>query len=62
MRFDTRAVHVGNEPDELTGAVTPPIYTSSTFAQAKIGKTKGYEYSRTGNPTREQAREGGRRP
>ncbi len=52
MRFDTRAVHVGNEPDELTGAVTPPIYTSSTFAQAKVGKTKGYEYSRTGNPTR----------
>ena len=54
MRFDTRAVHVGNEPDELTGAVTPPIYTSSTFAQARIGKTKGYEYSRTGNPTRER--------
>ncbi|MDG7021114.1 MAG: aminotransferase class I/II-fold pyridoxal phosphate-dependent enzyme [Nitrososphaerota archaeon] len=52
MRFDTRAVHVGNEPDELTGAVTPPIYTSSTFAQAKIAKTKGYEYSRSGNPTR----------
>jgi len=52
MRFDTRAVHVGNEPDELTGAVTPPIYTSSTFAQAKIGETKGYEYSRSGNPTR----------
>jgi cystathionine gamma-lyase len=54
VRFDTRAVHVGNEPDELTGAVTPPIYTSSTFAQAKIGKTKGYEYSRSGNPTRER--------
>jgi cystathionine beta-lyase/cystathionine gamma-synthase len=54
MRFDTRAVHVGHEPDELTGAVTPPIYTSSTFAQAKIGKTKGYEYSRSGNPTRER--------
>jgi cystathionine gamma-lyase len=52
MHFDTRAVHVGHEPDELTGAVTPPIYTSSTFAQAKIGKTKGYEYSRSGNPTR----------
>ena len=52
MRFDTRAVHTGNEPDELTGAVTPPIYTSSTFAQAKIAKTKGYEYSRSGNPTR----------
>ena len=54
MRFDTRAVHAGNEPDELTGAVTPPIYTSSTFAQAKVGKTKGYEYSRSGNPTRER--------
>ena len=54
MRFDTRAVHVGNEPDELTGAVTPPIYTSSTFAQSKIGKSKGYEYSRSGNPTRER--------
>ncbi|HVB95826.1 MAG TPA: PLP-dependent aspartate aminotransferase family protein [Nitrososphaerales archaeon] len=54
MRFDTRAVHVGNEPDELTGAVTPPIYTSSTFAQTEIGKTKGYEYSRTGNPTRQR--------
>ena len=54
MRFDTRAVHVGNEPDELTGAVTPPIYTSSTFAQAEIGKTKGFEYSRSGNPTRQR--------
>jgi cystathionine beta-lyase/cystathionine gamma-synthase len=54
VRFDTRAVHLGNEPDELTGAVTPPIYTSSTFAQAGIGKTKGYEYSRSGNPTRER--------
>jgi cystathionine gamma-lyase len=54
MRFDTRAVHVGNEPDDLTGAVTPPIYTSSTFAQAKIGETKGFEYSRTGNPTRQR--------
>ena len=54
MRFDTRAVHVGNEPAELTGAVTPPIYTSSTFAQTKIGETKGFEYSRTGNPTRQR--------
>ena len=54
MRFATRAVHVGNEPDRATGAVTPPIYTSSTFAQAGIGKTKGYEYSRSGNPTRER--------
>jgi cystathionine beta-lyase/cystathionine gamma-synthase len=54
MRFATRTVHVGNEPDTLTGAVTPAIYTSSTYAQAGIGKTKGYEYSRSGNPTRER--------
>src|ERR1700687_2693287 len=54
MRFATRAVHVGHEPDALTGAVTPPIYLSSTFAQSGIGKTKGYEYSRSGNPTRER--------
>lgn len=54
MRFDTRAVHAGHEPDPLTGAVTPPIYTSSTFAQSGVGKTKGYEYSRSGNPTRER--------
>lgn len=54
VRFDTRAVHVGHEPDSLTGAVTAPIYTSSTFAQSGIGKTKGYEYSRSGNPTRER--------
>jgi cystathionine gamma-lyase len=54
MHFATRAVHVGHEPDPLTGAVTPPIYTSSTFAQARVGKTKGYEYSRSENPTRER--------
>lgn len=52
MRFGTLAVHSGHEPDPLTGAVTPPIYTSSTFVQQGIGKTKGYEYSRTDNPTR----------
>src|SRR5690349_16433279 len=54
MHFDTRAVHAGHEPDELTGAVTPPIYVSSTFAQERIGRTKGYEYSRSGNPTRDR--------
>jgi len=54
MRFATRAVHAGHEPDALTGAVTPPIYTSSTFAQEEVGKTKGYEYSRSGNPTRDR--------
>ncbi len=50
--FSTRAIHDGQEPDELTGAVTVPIYQTSTFAQESPGKTKGYEYSRTGNPTR----------
>jgi len=54
MRFATKAVHAGNEPDERTGAVSPPIYTASTFAQDGIGKPRGYEYSRSGNPTRER--------
>ena len=50
--FSTRAVHAGQESDPLTGAVNVPIYETSTFAQESPGKTKGYEYSRTGNPTR----------
>lgn len=54
MRFATRAVHTGNEPDKATGAVAPPIFTASTFAQDGIGKPRGYEYSRSGNPTRER--------
>ncbi len=54
MRFATRAVHSGNEPDRETGAVAPPIFTASTFAQDGVGKPRGYEYSRSGNPTRER--------
>jgi cystathionine beta-lyase/cystathionine gamma-synthase len=54
MRFATKAVHSGNEPDKATGAVAPPIVTASTFAQDGIGKPRGYEYSRSGNPTRER--------
>jgi cystathionine gamma-lyase len=50
--FSTRAIHDGQEPDQLTGSVTVPIYQTSTYAQKSPGKTKGYEYSRTGNPTR----------
>ncbi len=51
----TRAVHAGQEPDELTGAVAPPIYQTSTFAQDGIGRPRrGYEYARTQNPTRER--------
>ena len=50
--FATRSIHVGNEPDPSTGAVAPPIFATSTYAQEELGKAKGYEYSRAGNPTR----------
>jgi cystathionine gamma-synthase len=52
MEFETRAIHAGQEPDPATGAIVPPIYASSTFVQDAVGEHKGYEYSRTGNPTR----------
>jgi cystathionine beta-lyase/cystathionine gamma-synthase len=53
--FDTLAVHAGQEPDELTGAVAPPIYQTSTYAQEAVGRpTRGYEYARSQNPTRER--------
>jgi cystathionine beta-lyase/cystathionine gamma-synthase len=50
--FATRAIHCGQEPDPLTGAVTVPIYPTSTYVQQGIGEHKGYEYSRVSNPTR----------
>lgn len=50
--FETRAVHVGQEPDPTTGAVVTPITLSTTFAQSSVGEHKGFEYSRSGNPTR----------
>jgi cystathionine gamma-lyase/cystathionine beta-lyase/cystathionine gamma-lyase/homocysteine desulfhydrase len=50
--FATRAIHVGQEPDPETGAVTVPIYPTSTYVQEELGKHKGYEYSRVSNPTR----------
>jgi cystathionine gamma-lyase len=52
MRFATRAIHVGQEPDPTTGATITPIYQTSTYTQEAPGKHKGYEYSRTANPTR----------
>ena len=53
--FATRAVHAGAEPDPLTGAVSPPIYQTSTFVQDGVGKPRGgYEYARSQNPTRER--------
>ncbi len=54
MHFPTRAIHIGQEPDELTGSVTVPLYQTSTYAQEEIGKHKGYEYARTQNPTRDR--------
>src|SRR4051794_41040157 len=50
--FGTLAIHAGQPPDPLTGAVMTPIYQTSTYAQESLGKHKGYEYSRTDNPTR----------
>jgi cystathionine gamma-lyase len=52
MRFDTQLVHEGQSPDPATGAVNPPIYLSSTFAQISPDRNRGYVYSRTANPTR----------
>src|SRR5918998_1735793 len=52
MRFATRANHVGQEPDPATGATIVPIYQTSTYTQEAPGQHKGYEYSRTANPTR----------
>jgi cystathionine gamma-lyase/cystathionine beta-lyase/cystathionine gamma-lyase/homocysteine desulfhydrase len=52
MGFATTAIHAGQEPDPTTGAVTVPIYQTSTYAQDGLGKHKGYEYARTQNPTR----------
>jgi cystathionine gamma-synthase len=53
--FETLAVHAGQEPDETTGAVAPPIYQTSTYAQEAVGRpTRGYEYARSQNPTRER--------
>ena len=55
LGFDTLAVHAGAEPDELTGAVSPPIYQTSTYAQDGVGRPRrGYEYARSQNPTRER--------
>jgi cystathionine beta-lyase/cystathionine gamma-synthase len=52
MDFETRAIHDGQEPDPATGAVVVPIYQTSTYAQDEVGQHKGYEYSRSENPTR----------
>ena len=53
MDFNTKVIHGGQKHDPSTGAVMPPIYQTSTYAQSSPGKHKGFEYSRTGNPTRQ---------
>ena len=66
MGFSTDCIHAGQEPEPTTGAVTIPIYQTSTYVQPAFGENKGYEYARTGNPTRKAlednlaALEGGR--
>jgi cystathionine gamma-synthase len=52
VEFETRAIHVGQEPDPATGALTTPIYQTSTYAQEAVGVNKGYDYARVANPTR----------
>ena len=52
MEFETRAIHVGQEPDSATGAITTPIYQTSTYVQERVGVHKGYDYARVANPTR----------
>ncbi len=53
LRFETRAIHVGQEPEPLYGAVSVPIYQTSTYAQPAVGRPRRYDYARGGNPTRE---------
>ena len=52
LDFETRAIHVGQEPDPATGAIITPIYQTSTYVQEAVGEHKGYDYSRVANPTR----------
>jgi cystathionine beta-lyase/cystathionine gamma-synthase len=52
VRFETKAIHEGQEPEPAYGAVNVPIYQTSTYAQTAVGEFKGYDYARTGNPTR----------
>src|SRR3954471_16491278 len=57
MDFETRAIHAGQEPDPATGAITTPIYQTSTYVQEEVGVHKGYDYSRVANPTRQALEE-----
>lgn len=57
MKFETKVIHVGGDPDPVTGAIMPPIYQTSTYVQSSPGEHKGYEYTRSHNPTRSRLEE-----
>jgi len=57
MKFETKVIHVGGEPDPVTGAIMPPIFQTSTYVQSSPGEHKGYEYTRSHNPTRTRLQE-----
>lgn len=57
MKFETKVIHVGGEPDPTTGAIMPPIFQTSTYVQTSPGEHKGYEYTRSHNPTRTRLQE-----
>jgi cystathionine gamma-lyase len=57
MKFETKVIHVGGEPDPTTGAIMPPIYQTSTYVQSSPGEHRGYEYTRSHNPTRTRLEE-----
>lgn len=57
LKFESKVIHVGGEPDPTTGAIMPPIYQTSTYVQSSPGEHKGYEYSRSHNPTRTRLQE-----
>ncbi len=52
MKFSTKAIHAGQEPDPTTGAIIPAVYQTSTYVQEGLNQHKGFEYARTQNPTR----------
>ncbi len=57
QHFDTIAVHAGNDPDPTTGAIVPPLYQTATYVLEEVGKTRGYDYTRSSNPTRSKLEE-----
>ncbi|HCI15677.1 MAG TPA: cystathionine gamma-synthase, partial [Candidatus Marinimicrobia bacterium] len=56
-KFSTKAIHIGNKADKESGSVSPPIHLTSTFKQDAVGQTRGFDYSRVSNPTRQRLEE-----